>query len=63
MTAFVGTREVVSLSSASETFAMVIESQEYAEMQRNFFEVLWSVSTDAAVDDSGPPPLCSPKPT
>lgn len=63
MTAFIGTREVVSLSSASETFAMAIESQEYAEMQRNFFEVLWSVSTDAAVDDSGPPPLCSPNPT
>lgn len=55
MTAFIGTREVVSLSSASETFAMVIESQEYADMQRNFFEVLWSVSTDAAVDGSGPP--------
>jgi HTH-type transcriptional regulator, sugar sensing transcriptional regulator len=42
----------VSLSSARETFAMVIESQEYAEMQRNFFEVLWSVSADAAIEGS-----------
>lgn len=55
MTAVIGTREVVTLSSARETFAMVIESDEYAQMQRNFFEVLWSVSALAGTDDSGSP--------
>jgi len=55
MTEIIGTHEVVSLSSAKETFAMVIESQEYAEMQRNFFEVLWSVSADAAIEGSKKP--------
>lgn len=55
MTAVIGSREVVNLSSARETFAMVIESEEYAEMQRNFFEVLWGVSTSAASDDSVAP--------
>ncbi|MDV3126004.1 transcriptional regulator [Mycobacterium sp. 21AC1] len=54
MTEIIGTHEVVSLSSARETFAMVIESQEYAEMQRNFFEVLWAASSDAAVDGGKP---------
>ncbi|MGV9801495.1 TrmB family transcriptional regulator [Mycobacterium sp. NPDC003449] len=54
MTEIIGPHEVVSLSSARETFAMVIESQEYAEMQRNFFEVLWSVSSDAAIDVGEP---------
>jgi hypothetical protein len=32
------------LSSTRENFALVIESAEYAEMQRNLFEVLWSAS-------------------
>ncbi|GAA5056442.1 hypothetical protein GCM10023259_039300 [Thermocatellispora tengchongensis] len=55
MTSVIGSREVVTLSSARETFAMVIESEEYAEMQRNFFEVLWRVSTDADNDGTGIP--------
>ena len=41
MTTFVGTHQVVAVSSAQETFAMVIESAEYAQMQSNFFDVLW----------------------
>lgn len=55
MTTFVGAHQVVNLSSAHETFAMVIESAEYAQMQSNFFDVLWVVSNDAGVDDSGRP--------
>lgn len=55
MTAVIGEQQVVNLSSARETFAMVIESEEYAEMQRNFFEVLWSVSKSAEEDGSGVP--------
>ena len=55
MTTFVGPHQVVSVSSAQETFAMVIESAEYAQMQSNFFDVLWGVSNDADVDDSGRP--------
>jgi sugar-specific transcriptional regulator TrmB len=55
MTTVIGSQEVVTLSSAQETFAMVIESLEYAEMQRNFFEVLWGVSADSEVDESGSP--------
>ena len=30
---------------------MVIESAEYAETQRNFFDVLWGVSQEAEVDE------------
>jgi hypothetical protein len=55
MTTFVGSHQVVALSSARETFAMVIESAEYAETQRNFFDVLWGVSRTAEVDESGRP--------
>jgi hypothetical protein len=55
MTTFVGLHQVVSVSSAQETFAMVIESAEYAQMQSNFFDVLWGISKDADVDDSGRP--------
>jgi hypothetical protein len=55
MTTFIGTHQVVTLSSAQETFAMVIESAEYAQMQTNFFDVLWGVSKKADVDDSGAP--------
>ncbi|WP_238559520.1 TrmB family transcriptional regulator [Mycobacterium liflandii] len=55
MTAVIGSREVVALSSARETFAMMIESEEYAEMQTNLFEALWGLSTPADSDDSGSP--------
>lgn len=55
MTTVIGRQQVVTLSSARETFAMVIESAEYADMQRNFFEVLWGVSASAETDDSGAP--------
>lgn len=44
MTTFIGTDTVVMLSSSDEDFALKIESPEYATMQRNLFEVLWSVS-------------------
>ena len=53
MTSVIGDREVVNVSSAREGFAMVIQSEEYAQMQQNFFEVLWAASRRAMVDDSG----------
>lgn len=56
MTTVIGSQQVVTISSAREAFAMVIESQEYAEMQQNFFDVLWRVSTAGDVDESGEPP-------
>jgi len=40
----IGPGAVAMLSSTRENFALVIESAEYAEMQRNLFEVLWSAS-------------------
>lgn len=45
MTMFIGDDSVAVLSSRRETFGMVIESAEYAALQRNLFEVLWSVSS------------------
>jgi sugar-specific transcriptional regulator TrmB len=44
MTMIIGSHAVAMLSSTRENFALVIESAEYAEMQRNLFEVLWSAS-------------------
>jgi len=44
MTMIIGPDAVAMLSSTRENFALVIESAEYAEMQRNLFEVLWSAS-------------------
>lgn len=44
MTMIIGTDAVAMLSSTRENFALVIESAEYAEMQSNLFEVLWSAS-------------------
>jgi len=40
----IGPNAVAMLSSTRENFALVIESAEYAEMQRNLFEGLWSAS-------------------
>ena len=31
-----------------ENFALVVESLEYVEMQRNLFEVLWAAGSEAA---------------
>ncbi|MCW2809528.1 MAG: transcriptional regulator, TrmB domain protein [Marmoricola sp.] len=55
MTTLIGTEQVVTLSSARESFAMVVESREYAELQQNFFSVLWQVSAPGEVNESGPP--------
>lgn len=44
MTMIIGEDEVGVMSSRRENFAMMIESAEYARMQANLFEVLWSVS-------------------
>ncbi|GAA3725740.1 sugar-specific transcriptional regulator TrmB [Spinactinospora alkalitolerans] len=44
MTMIIGERTVAALSSRGENFAMMIESQEYADTQRNLFEVLWHTS-------------------
>ncbi len=45
MTMLVGADKVIMLSTRNENFAVKIESTEYAEMQRNLFEILWNVST------------------
>lgn len=45
MTTLIGEHTVSTLSSAREHFAMVIESDEYAEQQRHLFEILWDAST------------------
>lgn len=45
MTMIIGQDEVAVMSSGRENFAMMIESREYAHMQANLFEVLWSVSS------------------
>jgi hypothetical protein len=45
MTMIIGEHEVAVMSSRRENFAMMIESAEYAQMQTNLFEVLWSVSS------------------
>lgn len=45
MTTLIGERTVSTLSSRVENFAMVIESQEYAEQRRYLFEILWQAST------------------
>lgn len=44
MTMIIGVDEVAVMSSRRENFAMMIESVEYAQMQANLFEVLWSSS-------------------
>lgn len=45
MTMVIGRDEVAVMSSRRENFAMMIESAEYAQMQANLFEVLWSASS------------------
>lgn len=45
MTTLIGEHTVSTLSSRRENFAMVIESEEYAEQQRHMFEILWEAST------------------
>lgn len=44
MTTVIGPDMVAVMSSRSENFAMMIESAEYAQLQTNLFEVLWSAS-------------------
>lgn len=46
MTLIIGQAAVAMISSTRENFALVIESAEYADMQTNLFEVLWSASSD-----------------
>lgn len=53
MTTVIGSQQVVTISSDREGFAMVIESEEYAEMQQNFFDALWRVSSAGDADHSG----------
>jgi len=42
MTSYVYGNKVAIISSRHENFAMTIESEEFAVMQRNLFEVLWA---------------------
>lgn len=44
MTTYVFDNKVALISSRKENFAMTIESEEFATMQRHFFEVLWAAS-------------------
>ncbi|MPZ63493.1 MAG: helix-turn-helix domain-containing protein [Propionibacteriales bacterium] len=44
MTMFLGGDTVALISSRRENFALTIESPEYAELQRNMFEILWEAS-------------------
>lgn len=41
MTSYIYDNKVAIISSQRENFAMTIESEEFAMMQRNLFEVLW----------------------
>ena len=45
MTLVIGDDAVAMISSKRENFALVIESPEYAAMQGNLFEFLWSLSS------------------
>jgi sugar-specific transcriptional regulator TrmB len=45
MTSYVYDENVALISSRRENFAMTIESEEFAAMQRHLFEVLWSCSS------------------
>ena len=54
MTTIIGENTVAVMSSRRENFAMMIESSEYAQMQANLFEVLWSASgTDPSIHSIG----------
>ncbi|BBX64376.1 hypothetical protein MSAS_35500 [Mycobacterium saskatchewanense] len=44
MTMIIGDAAVAMISSKRESFALVVESVEFVEMQRNLFEVLWGVA-------------------
>lgn len=51
MTTIIGAEQVVTMSSATEQFAMLIESREYAQTQRNLFDALWTMSKPAPIQD------------
>ncbi|MEV7663616.1 helix-turn-helix domain-containing protein [Paenarthrobacter sp. NPDC089316] len=53
MTMLIGADRVIMLSTRHENFALKIESVEYAEMQRNLFEILWGASKD--IGNAGSP--------
>jgi hypothetical protein len=44
MTSYIYDNKVSIISSRRENFAMTIESEEFALMQRNLFEVFWASS-------------------
>ncbi|WP_052060586.1 TrmB family transcriptional regulator [Rhodococcoides fascians] len=46
MTMIIGDEAVAMISSTRENFALVIESDEYVEMQRNLFEVMWAAAAE-----------------
>ncbi len=47
MTTYIYDHKVSIISSRSENFGMIIESEEFATLQDNLFEVLWRVSEPA----------------
>ena len=46
MSMIIGDVSAAMISSKRENFALVVESLEYVEMQRNLFEVLWAVAAE-----------------
>lgn len=44
MSTIIGDVSAAMISSRRENFALVVESLEYVEMQRNLHEVLWAVA-------------------
>lgn len=47
MTTYIFDKKVAVISSRQENFAITIESEEFARMQTNLFEILWSASLPA----------------
>lgn len=52
MTSYIYDNKVAIISSRRENFAMTIESEEFAMMQRNLFEVFWSSCPMARFTDT-----------
>ncbi len=55
MTTYIYDETVTIISSRRENFAMTIESAEFAALQRQLFEALWSASTPSKGGSSRKP--------
>ncbi|HEX7125418.1 MAG TPA: helix-turn-helix domain-containing protein [Thermodesulfobacteriota bacterium] len=54
MTTYIYDHKVSFISTRRESFGMIVESEEFAALQENYFEVLWRVSEPAPVFDGEP---------